>query len=542
MSDEERPATDPGWKRGPSLVGALWRYKWAVLVLTLLAAVVGYVYTAAKPPVYEAVGRVTLASPYDQTLFRQERGVPFVEIDRFLNTQADRMTSPDVLAGASELLEGRLGPGQIRQLVEAQSSTSVLEVTVRVRLEDPSEAANVVNAVIQAYQNVAAAQMQAQVEASVAQLAELEADLRQRLLALSEEEGDSDPLVQSERQSLSAELADLQTKAGQIRADAAVYGAGIERVEPAVAPELPVSETPRRMAVVFGLLGFIAALIGAFWRGERAQVIDSSDDAAGAVDAPLLGVLSSHRARTATAAAPVVTAPDSSPAREHQFIASKLALLGRESEPRVVLVTSPVETPGKSVVALNLALSGALDQRAVMLADVDTAGWLTSLLGADGRCGVSDLIARSTEGDVVVGDCVAAVDELPAVDGFRFIPAGTAAGEGGGGTTAAPQMAKLLARLLQEADLIVLNGPSLLRAPAAPRLAADVDGVVLVVARGTTLEDLRRTTDLLRLAKTPVIGYIFDRSRRPGRWLWLGSWLASAGKRSAARPTHRQSR
>jgi Mrp family chromosome partitioning ATPase len=543
VSDEEQPATDPGWKRGPSLVGALWRHRWAVLVVTLLAAAVGYAYTAAKPPVFEAVGRVTLANPFDRTLFRNERGVAFVEFDRYLNTQADRMTSPDVLSAATELLEGRLEPGQIRQLVEAQSSTSILEVTVRVRFEDPTEAANVVNAVIQAYQNVAAAQMEAQVEASVAQLAALEAGLQERLLALSEEAGeDPDPLVQSELDSLNARLADLQTKAGQIRADAAVFGAGIERVEPAVAPELPVSESPRRMAAVFGLLGFIAALIGAFWRSERAQVIDSSDDAAGAVDAPLLGVLSTHQARTATAAAPVVTAPDSSPAREHQFVASKLALLGRESEPRVVLVTSPEETPGKSVVALNLALSAALDQRAVMLADVDTAGWLTSLLGADGRCGVSDLIARSTEGDVVVGDCVAAVDQLPAVDGFRFIPAGTAAGDGGGGTTAAPQMAKLLARLLQEADLIVLNGPPLLRAPAALRLAADVDGVVLVVARGTTLEDLRRTTDLLRLAKTPIIGYIFDRSRRPSRWRpWHRSRLSSAEDRPANR-AHRQAR
>jgi Mrp family chromosome partitioning ATPase len=463
-------------------------------------------------------------------LFRNERGVPFVEVERYLDTQADRMTSPDVLAGAAELLEGRFRPGEIREMVEAQSPPSKYEITVRARFEDATEAANVVNAVIQAYQNAATAEVQAQVEASVNELAELEADLRQRLLAL---EG-SDPAVQSERENLSEELADVQTRSGQIQADAAVYGPGIERVQPAVVPEQPVSETPRRMAVVFGLLGFIAALIMAFWRSERTQVIDSGDDAAAAaVDAPLLGVLPNRPARTATAAATVVTAPDSSAARDHQFIASKLALLGRESEPRVVLVTSPGETSGKSVAALNLALSAALDQRAVILADVDAAGWLTSLLGANGRRGVSDLIARSAEGDVVVGDCVATVDQLPAVDGFRFIPAGTAAGNGGGGTTAMPRMAKLLARLLQEADLIVLDGPPMLRAPAAPRLAADVDGVVLVVARGTTFEDLRRTTDLLRLAKTPFIGYIFDPSRRPSRWR---PWRRGAPARAEDRP------
>jgi Mrp family chromosome partitioning ATPase len=466
---------------------------------------------------FEANGRVILSSPHDRTLFRNERGVPFVEMERYLDTQADRMTSPDVLAEAAELVEGRFLPREIRQLVEAQSSPTTYAVTVRARLVDPNEAANVVNAVIQAYQNIAAAQLQAQVKASVAELEELEANLRERLRALSEDEDSNGPLVQSQRDSLSDELTELQTRAGQIRADAAVYGAGIERIERAVAPEVPASETPRRMAVVFGLLGFIAALIFAFWRSERTEVIGSTDDAAATVDAPLLGVLSAQHARTATAAAPVVTAPDSSQAREHQFIASNFALLGRENEPRVVLVTSPGDTPGKSITALNLALSAALDHRAVILADVDAAGWLTGLLGGNGKCGVSDLIARSNEGDVV-GDCIAAVDEYSNVDGFRFIPAGTAPGAGSRGLTGTPQMAKLLARLLEEADLIVLDGPPLLRAPAGSRLAADADGVVLVVNRGTKFEDVRQAAGLLHLAKAPFLGYVFDRSRRPSRW------------------------
>ena len=62
-------------------------------------------------------------------------------------------------------------------------------MTVHARYEDPTQAADVVNAVMQAYQNIAAAQLQAQVEASVAQLAELEADLQERLLALSRKRG-----------------------------------------------------------------------------------------------------------------------------------------------------------------------------------------------------------------------------------------------------------------------------------------------------------------------------------------------------------------
>ena len=517
MANDAQHVADPGWKRGPSLVGSLWRYRWPIVIAAFLSAVAGYVYTTVQPPEYEAVGRVTFSSPFDRTLFRNERGVPFVEIPRYLNTQASRMTSPDVLAGASELLEGRLRPGQIRQLVETRSSTSILEVTVSVRHEDPTQAADVVNAVMEAYQDIATEQLEAQVDASIAQLAELEANLRARLLALSEDEDSNDPLVQSQRNSISAELTDLQTRAGQIRADAAVYGTGIERVDPAVAPEIPVSETPRRMAAVFGMLGFIAALIVAFWRGERTQAVNGSDDASGALGTPLLGTMSSIETRNAAAAAPVVTAPGSGAAREHQFIASKLALLGRESAPQVLLVTSPRDTPGKSVSALNLALSAALDHRTVILADIDAAGWLTDFLGASGKRGISDLIDRSAEGDVVLDDCVAAIDGLPPVDGFRFIPAGTAAEEGSR-TTSPPRMAKLLAQLLQEADFIVLDGPPLLEAPAATRLAADADGIVLVVPRGTKLEDLRKTTELVDLVNTATAGYIFDRSQPPRRW------------------------
>ena len=135
-------------------------------------------------------------------------------------------------------------------------------------------------------------------------------------------------------------------------------------------------------------------------------------------------------------------------------------------------MTSAGETRGKSITALNLALAATLDQRSVILADVDPVGGLTDLMGADRKPGVSDLIAHSADGDVVVSDCVASVDEIPAVDGFRFMPLGTAS-RNGGQFTGASQMAKLLSRLLQESNLVILDGAPVLRVPGASRLAAD---------------------------------------------------------------------
>jgi Mrp family chromosome partitioning ATPase len=527
---EAPTAGGAGWDRGPNLVSALWHYRWAILIIACLSALAGYIYTRSQPPVFEAVSKVSLASPSEQTLFRQERGVAWVDIDRHLNAQAGLVKSPDVLARASQLLDGGLGPSQIGEHVSAESSTDVLEVTVRARFQDSKQAADVVNAVTQAYQDIAAERVQANVKASVAELRKLEADLRRRLQALPG--ANSDPRVESERNNLSDELASLQTRAGQIRADAAVYGAGIARVDRAVPPEEPVSDSPRRRAAIFGLLGFIAALLAAFWRSERVRFIDRSEDAAEGLDAPLLGVLPRHAFHLASSAAPVVTAPDSPAARQHQFIASSLTLVGGESQSRVLLVTSPEAGEAKSVTALNLALSAAQDQRAVILVDVDTSVGMTNLLGADDQCGVSDLVARSTaDGSFILGDCVTTVESLPPVDGFRFVPAGSGAAHGRS-TAASPQMAKLFAQLQQEADLIIVDGPPMLQNPEAAKLAAAVDGVVLVVRRGTTLQRLRHTRGLLDMAKAPVVGYVFDRSRRPIRWL----------PRRKRRPTKRRHR
>jgi Mrp family chromosome partitioning ATPase len=452
--------------------------------------------------VFQAASSIKLLNPYDRTLFRQERGVPFTDVDRYLNAQADLVKSPEVMARASELLKNQLLPGQIRQHVSAEGSTQIFEVTIRASFEDPQQAADVANAVTQAYQDVAAAKIAANVEASVAQLTDLQASLEERLRA---------DVNETERNDLTAQVTDLQAKAGQIRADAAVFGAGVDRVVQASPPEVPISDSPRRKAVIFGLLGFIAALIAAFWRSEKMQVIESPDDAAGSVGAPLLGVLPRHPSDTPAAAAPVLTAPQSAEARQYQFIAASLALITRESHPRALLVTSPEGGTASSITALNLALSAAQDERTAIL--VDAAGTVTPLLGAEGRWGLSDLVSQIKIGlDVNLRDSLVPVDRL---GGLRFVPAGVSSN--GRSAAESPHMAKVLANLQQEADLLVIDAPPLLASPGGMKLAAVVDGVVLLVPRGATVQQMRETRRLLTLAKVPLIGYVFDPSRASSR-------------------------
>jgi Mrp family chromosome partitioning ATPase len=492
---------------------AVWHQRYVVVGVALLCAVAGYLYTSSRPEVYEATARVELRNPYDMTLFRNERGTAFTEIDRYLNTQADMVTSPDVLTRASQLLDGRVTRAEIRQSVVAQSSTKLFLVTVTGRTADPRTTAAIVNAVVKAYEEVGDKRVKQDAATSIAALRKLDDQLTARLNALPD--GNS-PSAQAARSALSNQLADVEAKEGEIQADAEKFGAGIERIDAARQPEIPITDTPRRRALIFGLLGLVAALVYAFWRGERTRLIDNADDAAAAANVPLLGVLPRHPTDTAPAAAPVLSAPGSPAARDYEFIASTLSLTARDSEQRVIVVTSLEAGRAKSVTALNIALSAAEDQRTTILLDAEPAGLLTNLLRARASRGVSDLVALSGAG-LGFGLRDGSTAPIEGLEWLHFVPAGTRESTGRD-TADSPQLAKVLVQLQQEADLVFVDGPALRERPGGLKLAAAVDGVILVVHRGTRLEDLQWASSMLSAAGVPVVGIVFDRSRVTRRW------------------------
>ena len=66
--------------------------------------------------------------------------------------------------------------------------------------------------------------------------------------------------------------------------------------------------------------------------------------------------------------------------------------------------------------------------------------------------------------------------------GLRFVPAGVSSN--GRSAAESPHMARSSQNLQQEADLLVIDAPPLLAGPGGIKLAAVVDGVVLLVPRG----------------------------------------------------------
>ena len=79
-----------------------------------------------------------------------------------------------------------------------------------------------------------------------------------------------------------------------------------------------------------------------------------------------------------------------------------------------------------------------------------------------------------------------------------------------------PGFRQAVTRLKQVADLIIVDSPPLLLASDASAIATNVDGIVVVVARGTSMKLLEEMRERLDMIGTPVLGYVYTKAKLDG--------------------------
>lgn len=178
----------------------------------------------------------------------------------------------------------------------------------------------------------------------------------------------------------------------------------------------------------------------------------------------------------------------------------------------LLAVTSPRRIEGKSLTAVNLALTIAADfDSAVLLVDADLSGrGLQSMFGLDGAKGLSDHLAHGVPiADLLIN---------PGVARFVLLPAGQ---------QAAQNSAELLAtRVAQQSILemkhrypdryIIIDLPPALDTADALAFLPQVETTLVVVEEHTTsLQDLESLADLL--APFNLIGTVMSQARQTER-------------------------
>ncbi len=284
------------------------------------------------------------------------------------------------------------------------------------------------------------------------------------------------------------------------RADELLEAQIVARALPSDSPSGP----PRRLLEIAGLLAAVLTGVAVALTRERLRPrILTPADLERAAGVPVLGRLpaSSQLSRGETVE---VSDPLLGPAVRAAWLQLERADL--EAPLRSLAVTSPATSNGKTTLSTALGAAAARAGKRVVLLDADTqrAG-LTLALGPFEPPAMA-LALRGT------GQLERSLHEGP-VDGVRVLPTDVRPADVAEMRRMLPD---LLERLREQCDLVVLDCPPL-QDEDARSVVAMAQGVLLVVAVGTALQEVTDAVSVVAALQLRLVGTVLNGGRAPSR-------------------------
>lgn len=196
----------------------------------------------------------------------------------------------------------------------------------------------------------------------------------------------------------------------------------------------------------------------------------------------------------------VVEAPNSPYSESVRALAAGLFRPGQE-QPRVIALTSPQASEGKSTTAIAFGRSQAAKGRRVLIVDCDLQRPTFHQRFGFGRMGPG--LVEVLRGEAEMADCLVDDTLTPA----RFLPTGEVVEAGQ--SIDFDQLAAMVAQARAHFDLIVLDLPPVLQVADARVIAAVSDGVVLLTRwRHTSRQAIEFAITVLTRSGSPVLGLV----------------------------------
>lgn len=511
---------------------------WIVVASAVLVTGTALVMSLLQTPVYRAGARI-LIQP-GGSLFDSGSAGTAGQVD--IATEIQVMQSQPVMDAVKQRLQGAFTGTSVVPV----GQTSVIEA--RAESTSASRAATVANAYAEEYiaysRKLAVSSLVSAAEELQRKIAEVQKQvdqLSERLASLPPCTGNNPPQecaqrpqVLADRDAQVSQLVPLKQRLNQLQVDASFSKGGPRLITPAAVPATPVRPTPERNAV-FGMgVGLLLGTALVFAIEHFDDSIKSKEDLERATrDLSVLGMIPlvptwKNRSDTYVVSR---TEPSSPSAEAYRALRTSIHFLTLERSLRVLQVTSPNASEGKSTVVANLAVVLARAGRRVVVVSCDLRRpRIHEFFGLPNEVGFTSVLLGEEP-------LSSALQQVPGEKGL-FLLASGALPSNPSELMASNRTAELIAALKAEADIVLLDVPPVLPVTDAAVLSARADGVLLVATVGSTSgKHVTRAVELLRQVGAPLIGAILNGVRAEGEYRYSYSHYGQEEIRNEKSPS-----
>ena len=325
---------------------------------------------------------------------------------------------------------------------------------------------------------------------------------------------------------LTGDLQDLEIRSATATGDFVVLA-------PATAPDAPYAPNPKKSAVLGLGVGVLVGLGVALLRERLDTRLRSHRDVGELLGLPVIGRIPTISNDVLSKGPLVVlTESDGTAANALRILRTNIEFASLGEEHRVLMVVSALQGEGKSLTIANLAASLTLAGKNVLLVDGDLRRpQLHKLFGLRNVSGISSVIAGQAKLDASIQPALGPVlvrtpegasrerpepnhDAAPRLSVLTAGPPPPNPGE----MVGSQRFASLISELKSMPfDLLLVDSPAFLAVGDALSLAADVDGVLLLVnlkkTRRPILEEAKELLGAVPARKLGVITVSDDLGR-----------------------------
>lgn len=324
----------------------------------------------------------------------------------------------------------------------------------------------------------------------------------------------------------------LQNRLKEAEIAQAVEPGDVRVVDQAILPVSPIRPRKVRSLVLAVLFGLILGVAVAGARDYMDETIHSRDEVVRITNLPVLAMIprikgvsrrsgSGFLKRERAVSDRLVTRHDvGNPVSEaYRAFRTNITFLDLDNPPRLLVLTSPGPSEGKSTSAANLAITLAQQSTRALLIDCDLRrGIVHRVFEVTKEPGLTDILMGSATLEQ-------ATHKVDVGDGrtLDFLATGTLP-PNPSELLGSRRMKELLTGLRDSYEIVILDSPPLNLVTDAAVLGAEADGVVLVARAGSTEKGaLRYAQEQLEAVRAPIAGVVLNDVDYTGRGKYYGS-------------------